>query len=104
MEITALEFIAICLCWFCCGIAVKGCIDERRNRRTKDEVTIDGWVARDMDGELYLFQSKPARDAGFWCSGDGRLLICDLEHDSEPFPSVTWESEPKKVSVTIKAE
>lgn len=70
----------------------------------EEEVTIEGWVARDMDGELNLFQSKPDRDAGFWCSGDGRLLICDLEHDSEPFLSVTWEGEPKKVSVTIKAE
>ena len=69
-----------------------------------EEVTIEGWVARDEDGFINLFNGKPMRDYadrsdvtyGFWDRTDGHLL----ELPTTSFPSVTWESEPQKVKIT----
>lgn len=69
----------------------------------EEEVTIEGWVARDENGMLCVYTSKPERDSSpiiiepdYW---NGEFL-CRLE-DAQ-FPSVTWESEPLAVTITIK--
>lgn len=101
MEMTALEFISICLCWFCCGIAVKGCIDDRRKRSTKEEVTIEGWVARDKRGYIFLSYGKPRRttnsSCNFWVRREGETY----ELPNTLFPSLRWEDEPIEVELPI---
>lgn len=97
---TLLEIIAICLSWFCAGIAVRRCIDEYRKQNTKKEVTLDGWVARNKNGELWWHEKNPWRGAEGWIPRNRNII--SISNDS--FPSVTWESEPKKVKITIKAE
>ncbi|MBD5382008.1 hypothetical protein [Clavibacter sp.] len=69
------------------------------------QVTIEGWVARDEDGFINLYNEKPIRDYadrsdvtyGFWDDADGH----HLELPTTSFPSVTWNTEPKKVRITI---
>lgn len=96
---TLLEFIAICLSWFCAGIAVKRCIDECRKRNTKEK-TIEGWVARDKNGLLHLYCEPPRRGDTIWFPVNELYMAID----QSLFPSVIWESEPKKVKITIEEE
>ena len=62
-----------------------------------EEATIDGWVARDKFGDIFIYGDKPIRYAGYWFGSTGDLK---LPHTS--FPSLTWESEPLEVTVTVK--
>lgn len=60
----------------------------------KQAVTIDAWVARDDDGTIRLW---------YGCTYFG-MCSSYKELPSEYFPSVTWESGPQKVKVTIELE
>lgn len=59
------------------------------------------WVARDRDGKLVLFTDEPIKDEamGVWdnFSPDGSIVLSD----KSMFPEVTWESEPKKIKMTL---
>ena len=60
--------------------------------------TFKGWLARDKDGRLYLHTNKPRRVSilgGCWDSSNY------MELDSNQYPDVTYETEPKLVSITI---
>ena len=63
--------------------------------------TINGWVARDANGilALYDYEKKPTRREKTWRGSVNFFLL-----DEELLPDLRWEDEPKKVSVTIKAE
>ena len=72
---------------------------------TPEKVTLEGWVARDEEfdedffpTDIFLYKKKPIRNKnlGTWESG---LYDFAIPHDS--FPSVTWETEPKRVKLTI---
>lgn len=84
-------------------------VDESNNNNNtpQNETTIKGWVCCDSTGDLLLSQGKPSIEtfddgslAGCsdWYSPDGFLRI---ERD-DSFPSITWESEPVEVELTIK--
>ena len=78
------------------------------NVEESEEVTIDGWVARDrLNNALFLHDEKPYRSfSGYQTDGkedEWRSDTCPpypIDYDS--FPSLTWESEPHEVSITIK--
>ena len=77
------------------------------------QVTIEGWVCRDgydgdikdsilhlfLKGEPFPHNNKPRRIVNdylqMWKGANG------LHLPSEMFPEVTWESEPKRVKITI---
>lgn len=69
----------------------------------KETVVREGFVARDEDGFISVYQNKPTRDEydchGFWHDDNSGSHI-DLPTDS--FPSVTWQNEPKRVRITIE--
>lgn len=73
--------------------------------QTESAVT-SGWVARDEDGFISLFNDKPTRDYcdkndityGFWDEANGH----HLELPITSFPSLTWQSDPLEVTITIK--
>lgn len=49
------------------------------------------WIARDKNGELYLYKSEPWRN--------GLCFDCDemlLPMDSDMYPEITWENSPKE--------
>ena len=58
---------------------------------------IKGWVARDKDGELELYDLKPYRDKDGWISEKGY----DVPINKDMFPDLRWKSEPIEVELTI---
>ena len=56
------------------------------------------WLARDKDGELYLFLEKPSKREEFWLMSRGTGTITVIQLPSELFPEVKWEDEePKEI-------
>ena len=58
------------------------------------------WIARDKDGELYAYASRPVRFKEYfgcptdWRTWDGGFLL-----DKDQYPEVTWENSPKELVV-----
>ena len=69
------------------------------NVEEPEEVIIDGWVARDKSGDLFIYARKPERDfiKSYW---EGETS--DITPDNGLFPDITWESDPLEVTITIK--
>lgn len=73
-------------------------------KQEKDtDTVIQGWVARDSDGTLSLFEVKPERvrykqdiKEGLWMAKTMADLVSEL------FPDLTWDSEPEEVEIIIK--
>lgn len=60
------------------------------------EVTIEGWVARGANPHhLALYERKPDRLSDIWGFSHS------LQLDPTSFPEVTWDTEPKRVKITI---
>lgn len=54
------------------------------------------WVARDNNGELYLYNEKPE------CYNDSKVwFACGIcaQLDNNLFPDLTWEDEPLEVEL-----
>lgn len=58
-----------------------------------DDTVIQGWVARDRDGEIYLYEDKPVQCSDEWA---GRL------HSEFDFQKLRWPSDPIEVEIIIK--
>lgn len=69
------------------------------NTQSDDGSTLEfvGWIARDKDGDLGLFEYQPDRleDSGIW--GGLRNMILR----KESFPDVTWEEGAVAVCIKI---
>ena len=75
---------------------------ESMEKEQPQETNIKGWVARDKNGKLYIYQDKPRKlslgdgtqvswgDGGDWYELKGNILL-DLK----------WEDEPIEVELTI---
>lgn len=67
------------------------------------EITIEGWVARDKCGPtdlgLSIYTAYPRRMEGLkrWNGREAKSVLID----HRLFPSITWDSEPKRVKITI---
>ena len=58
---------------------------------------LEGWVARDEDGRLFLFLIEPQKAIGQWI-GSRYIRL-----GSAFFPEVQWsDKEPTKVKITIE--
>lgn len=64
-----------------------------------EDTVISGWVAKDEDGHLFMYSTKPERDEALqvWI---GRYADFDLR--DYLFPDLTWDSEPEEVELIIK--
>ena len=74
---------------------------QESKQESKQETVIQGWVARDEDGDLYIYRSKPFREGsssadGFWSAYGASSAL-----DNALFPSITWKSEALEVDITI---
>lgn len=69
-------------------------------KQKKDtDTVIQGWAAREGDGALALYSTKPERyeKSLLWM---GRYANFYIQEDL--FPDLTWESEPEPVEIIIK--
>ena len=58
------------------------------------------WIARDIDGGLYLFETKPFLDPyNDWDSDDNYWSI-----DEKQFPEVTFGNSPQEVELKLCSE
>lgn len=63
-----------------------------------------GYIARDKNGDLYLYTDKPVRkkNAVMWLnSGPGDFLYIGDEAYIEKYKDLKFEDEPIKVHITI---
>lgn len=59
------------------------------------------WVARNKDGWLELFNSKPIRGDEFWYT-DSRDDCDSMPIDSSLVTGLKWEDEPIEVEIVAK--
>lgn len=74
-------------------------------KQEKDTDTgFQGWVARDENGRLCLYQNEPEREAsdfsprGYWTDRTNQYI----DFPPNLFPDITWDSDPIEVEITIK--
>lgn len=67
----------------------------------KETAVLEGWVARDMDGGLFLYPFKPYRKSAWFAIPKDEEYNAAMQIDKSLFPSVTWQSEPKKVKIEL---
>lgn len=66
-------------------------------KQDKDaDTVISGWVARDCDGDVFLYQNEPDRNEIAW----NGYMMHSLPIDS--FLDLTWDSDPLPVEITLK--
>ncbi len=72
------------------------------NVEEAEEVTIDGWVARNKDNSLYLFKAEPWYNSprGYW--DDHLMSIGCFSIPSESFPHITFDNSPIEIALTLK--
>lgn len=60
---------------------------------------ISGWVARDKDGHLFMYCTKPERNENLqvWMGRYADFCLRDIL-----FPDLTWDDEPIEVGIIIK--
>ena len=77
------------------------------NVEEAEEVTIDGWVARDDEdviGEsgLYLYPMKPFRKEHWFALPEDTAYNAAMRLDVGLFPNLTFDNSPMEVTITIK--
>lgn len=65
---------------------------------------IEGFVARDANGFIYLWEECPRRCSDIRYKWWESTFSTRMELPAQSFPDITWEDEPKKVKVTIDLE
>ena len=66
------------------------------------DTVIQGWVARDDDGDLFFYNDKPRREKAVWDEPQYWIGETQIDLDPNLFPDLTWESEPEPVEIIIK--
>lgn len=59
------------------------------------------WIARDMDGQLFLYRTEPRRCKNMFASTGSIVGIRLLK---ELFPEVTFENSPQEVELKLVKE
>lgn len=70
--------------------------EQESKQESKQETVISGWVARDYDGDVFLYQNEPDRNEIAW----NGYMMHSLPIDS--FPDLTWDDDPIEVEIIIK--
>ena len=83
-------------------LEVKGVQEEPASEDLAKNPELSGWVARDKDGNLHVFEVKPKRtmdDCRWW----DRDYMCSVI-DKNAFRDLKWEDEPVCVKLIIIKE
>lgn len=55
------------------------------------------WIARDVDGCIYVHKSKPIRDGEIFYSPEFDLIEDCWRLPDDYYPEVTWENSPQRL-------
>lgn len=67
--------------------------------KEKPKKSVRMWVAREKNGELFLFCEKPKKSKSYWINLN---TFNSLVLPKEAFPSVKWEdNEPTRVIIRL---
>lgn len=71
-----------------------------KKEKDAEDTVIQGWVARDKSGDLYLYRTKPSRNVATdrW---SGESAEIDL-YNNLLFPDLTWSDNPQEIEIIIK--
>lgn len=69
---------------------------EIKQEQDAEDAVIQGWVARDFDGDVFLYQNEPDWNEIAW----NGYIMHSLPVDS--FPDLTWDSDPEEVEIILK--
>lgn len=70
-----------------------------------NENKVKVWLARDMNGSLYLSQIKPKKEKFDWVIENPEYANNYVKIDANNFPSVKWEDdEPTEAYITLANE
>lgn len=72
---------------------------EIKQETDVEETVISGWVARDMNDNLYVYCHKPKRNL-MECLWEGEIVNIPIYNDT--FPDLSWSDEPQEVELIIK--
>lgn len=73
-----------------------------KQEKDAEDTVIQGWVARDNDGDLFFYTDKPRRENAVWDEPQYWIGEAYTELNTDLFPDLTWESEPEQVEIIIK--
>ena len=74
--------------------------DENHNPLPDAEAVIEGgYMARDKDGFLCVYNTMPERMRTFWL---GSIGYGSLHINNERFPEITWKNKPVEVEIIIR--
>lgn len=70
-----------------------------KQEKDAEDTVIQGWVARDEDGDLRIYREIPKRSKreGMWDGNIAQVVPSPLL-----FPDLTWDSDPEPVEIIIK--
>lgn len=57
------------------------------------------WIARDMDGSLYIYCAPPQRCSSCYAPSQA---IEYMQIDNRLFPEITWDGGARKVKLTLE--
>lgn len=66
------------------------------------DTVISGWVARDKEGDIFMYEHQPKRIYDGEYSRWEEDVVCTQPLPCELFPDLTWDSEPQEVEIIIK--
>lgn len=66
------------------------------------DTVIQGWVARDDDGDLFFYNDKPRREKAVWDEPQYWIGKTQIDLDPNLSPDLTWDSDPEQVEIIIK--
>lgn len=55
------------------------------------------WIARDMDGVLFLYDEIPEKDGEYFTPTGSR----DIPLDDRMFPEITFENSPREIELKL---
>ena len=78
----------------------------KNEKELKPASAMKAWAARDENGQLAFLARRPERPhhldpAGVWQDMGGSSREWSEQYGPDPFPELTWESEPVEVEIAI---
>lgn len=69
-----------------------------------EDTVISGWMARDEDGRIYLYDDEPKRENGkpYGKPSEWGSVNVMTKLSVASFPDLSWSDEPQEVEIIIK--